>query len=284
MSVPARSGRRWLAGRVIVTAGLAYISSGADVAAIAAAASPDASIAPTGGVPPSPSATTPSAPRVQLMFAVANAEAYERVMALVADARLTAMDGEAFVVVGAFADARTGHELGRALQRRLGLPFELVYDPQHPQADLAWLNTTRAVAARSAVPPSPAPRLHTQQVGNVELRSARASRRGSASPSQQPRVRPEPPVVVAAALHYLYARPRDGRQRQLLAQSLGLAEEAIPASGAEAPSAIRIGVFRETRRSLQLLERRQEELRAMGIPVERHRRSPGTALLIGMTP
>lgn len=282
MSISARSGLRWLAGGVIVTAALACISSGADVAANAAAASRDAVIAPPSGVAPSPS-EAPAAPRVQLMFAVANAEAYERVMALVADARLTAMDGEAFVVVGAFADARTGHDLGRALQRRLGLPFELVYDPQHPQADLAWLNTTRAVAARSAVPPSPAPRLRAKQLENVVGPSALAFRRGSASPSQQPRVRPEPPVV-APALHYLVATPRTARQRELLALSLGLPAEAIPAPVATAPSAIRVGVFRETRRSLQLLERRQEELRALGIPVERHRRSPGAPLLIGMTP
>ena len=72
------------------------------------------------------------------MLAVPTADAYEQVMALVHDGRLTAMDGEAFVVVGEFADARQGHALGRALQRRLLLPFELVYDPLHPQADLAW--------------------------------------------------------------------------------------------------------------------------------------------------
>lgn len=77
-------------------------------------------------------------PRVRLMVAVPNANAYEQVMALVHAGQLTAMDGEAFVVVGEFTDARQGHALGRALQRRLRLPFELVYDTRHPQADLAW--------------------------------------------------------------------------------------------------------------------------------------------------
>jgi len=80
-----------------------------------------------------------AAPRVRLMLAVPDAAAYEQVMALVHNGQLTALDGEAFVVVGDFADARQGHALGRALQRRLRLPFELVYDPHHPQATQAWL-------------------------------------------------------------------------------------------------------------------------------------------------
>lgn len=84
--------------------------------------------------------------QVQLMFAVPDGEAYERVLALVHDARLTAMDGEAFLVVGSFADARVGHALGLSMQRRLRLAFELVYDAHHPQADLAWYRPSGSTA------------------------------------------------------------------------------------------------------------------------------------------
>lgn len=121
-------------------------------------------------------------PRVRLMLAVPTADAYEQVMALVHDGRLTAMDGEAFVVVGEFDDARQGHALGRALQRRLRLPFELVYDPLHPQADLAW------------APPLPT------------------------SPPLEPVVLAEP--TVAETLIYLYADPQTTDQAAKLASYL----------------------------------------------------------------
>ena len=116
------------------------------------------------------------------MLAVPTADAYEQVMALVHEGRLTAMDGEAFVVVGEFADARQGHALGRSLQRRLRLPFELVYDPLHPQADLAW------------APPLPA------------------------SPPLDPVVLEEP--TVAETLIYLYADPQTTDQASKLASYL----------------------------------------------------------------
>jgi hypothetical protein len=129
-------------------------------------------------------------PRVRLVVAVADADAYERTMALVADGRLTALDGEAFVVVGDFADARQGYSFGRALQRRLQLPFELIYEPDHPQADLAWTRQP-ALASRTQLEPQP--------------------------PAQLP---PEPLV-------YLYAVPQSALQRQRLAQLL---PEQMPSS------------------------------------------------------
>ena len=204
-------------------------------------------------------------PRVRLMLAVPDAEAYERAMALVADGRLTALDGEGFLVVGDFADAREGYRLGRALQRRLGLPFELVYDPHHPQADLAWLQ-------RPTIASQPQPRA-------AQLRPLQA---GDSEPLLQ-----EPLV-------YLYALPESEQQRRSLASLLA---RSAPGGGAVPPAPqagapVRVGVFRPTRAGRRLLAAQERRLAALSVP---HRRlqleasplaatatarvSPSTALL-----
>jgi hypothetical protein len=187
-------------------------------------------------------AATPSlaAPRVRLMVAVPDAAAYERVMALVHNAQLTAMDGEAFVVVGDFADAPQGHALGRALQRRLHLPFELVYDPHHPQADLAWAPASRP----PQLPPMPPP-LPTVA--------------GPAEP------------LVADTLLYLYAEPQNQQQATLLAHYLQQPSLLADTDG------VRVGVYRDTPKTRRMLLQREADLTALGIPVQRYRRSPGTS-------
>lgn len=170
------------------------------------------------------------------MLAVPTADAYEQVMALVHEGRLTAMDGEAFVVVGKFADARQGHALGQALQRRLRLPFELVYDPLHPQADLAWS------PSRPALEPL------------------------------VPAVLVEP--LVAESLIYLYANPKTPAQETSLASYLKQ-----PTLGADADG-VRVGVFRDAPKALRAFHLRQAELKALGIPVQSLRRTPGSPLAL----
>lgn len=186
------------------------------------------------------------------MVSVPNAEAYERVMALVHDGRITAMDGEAFVVVGDFADARQGHALGLALQRRLRLPFELVYDPLHPQANLALRPSAGSSQPirRSSLPAVPA--------------------------GLAPAVVADP--VVPESLIYLYADPRDQSQKQLLAQFLKL-----PLHDSD-PEGVRVGVYRDTARGVRLMRRQEVALQAIGIPLQRYRRTPGSGLAIALIP
>lgn len=176
------------------------------------------------------------------MLAVTSADAYEQVMALVHDGRLTAMDGEAFVVVGEFDDARQGHALGRALQRRLHLPFELVYDPLHPQADLAWAQpSAQTLGAR----PQPSPAL---------------------PPMAEP--------LLAESLIYLYADPQTTIQETKLAHYLKQPTLRPDADG------VRVGVFRETPKSMRAFRQREAELQALGIPVQSLRRTPGSSLAL----
>lgn len=187
-------------------------------------------------------------PLVELHVAVADAETYERVMALLANARLTAHQGEAFLVVGAFADARQAYAFGRSLQRRLQLPFELVYEPGHPQADLAWA-TTQPSASRD---------LHVSR--HVI---------SSGSPVQQPL--PQGPVAeiavteVPESLIYLYASPANEAQDRELAKwtlSTGAPRRA------DAKGRVRLGVFRDTKVGRRLLEAQLNRLQALGVSHE----------------
>jgi hypothetical protein len=190
-------------------------------------------------------------PRVRLMMAVPTADAYEQVMALVHDGRLTAMDGEAFVVVGEFEDAREGHALGRSLQRRLPLPFELVYDPLHPQADLAWASQLAQPLAARIQPLPPLPGLPPL-------------------PPLDPLVPAEP--LVAESLIFLYAYPQTTDQEAKLARYLK--QSSLPAD----TDGVRVGVYRETPKALRAFRLRQAELLALGISVQSLRRSPGSSL------
>ena len=141
-------------------------------------------------LPTSPSGAM-SAPRVQLMFAVPNAEAYQRVLALVHDAQLTAMEGEAFVVVGSFSDARVAHSVGLSMQSRLRLAFELVYDAHHPQADLAW---SRSLGSGSPAPLIPPPPLPATAAGGSGSRAVQHSPAAGVMPSPLPPPLPPPPL------------------------------------------------------------------------------------------
>jgi hypothetical protein len=188
-----------------------------------------------------------ASPRVRLLIAVPDAEAYEQVMALVHDGKLTAMDGEAFVVVGDFDDAVQVHALGIALQRKLKLPFELVYDPLHPQSDLAW--------------------------------TPKSSKVFSSGPSRSDATSSfVVDTVVAEPLIYLYANPRDEHQQRQLAQFLNRSELHPESQG------IRVGQFRDTPASTRLLRRQETSLQALGIPVQRYRRIPGSPTAVALVP
>lgn len=187
------------------------------------------------------------------MLAVPTADAYEQVMALVHEGRLTAMDGEAFVVVGEFDDARQGHALGRALQRRLRLPFELVYDPLHPQADLAWASELAQPLAMRIQPLPPLPGL--------------------------PPLPPLEQVAMAKSglpkrLIYLYADPKTTIQRAKLARYLNQTTLRSETDG------VRVGVYQDSLKALRSLRRREAELKALGIPAKSMRGNPDSTLAV----
>ena len=77
--------------------------------------------------------------KVQLLFPVESGGELDTLSVLTTQAKLVTVQGRTFVLVGEFTDAKVAFRLGKSLQRRVKLPFELSYDPGHPQANFAWL-------------------------------------------------------------------------------------------------------------------------------------------------
>lgn len=107
-------------------------------------------------------------PQVRLLFPVLTGQELGRLLALVPQATLLQINGQNYVLIGRFDDARVAHRLGRSLQARYGLPFDLAYDAGHPQLNLAWLRDEPAdlaearaaqvqAADRRGMPASPSP-------------------------------------------------------------------------------------------------------------------------------
>ena len=82
--------------------------------------------------------------------------------------------------------------------------------------------------------------------------------------------------VVAEALIYLYADPQTTDQVAKLARYLKQ-----PTLHAD-PDGVRVGVFRETTKSLRAFRLREAELQALEIPVQSLRRTPSSSLALAI--
>lgn len=75
--------------------------------------------------------------QVRLLIPILTGHELDQVRKLAPAASITTINGETFLEVGSFTDARVAHRLGRSIQKRLSIPFDLAYDPDHPQIALA---------------------------------------------------------------------------------------------------------------------------------------------------
>lgn len=90
------------------------------------------------------------APQVRLLFPVLTGEEFDQLLPLAPQATLIQINGSTYVLIAEFPDARVAHRLGSTIQRRLRIPFDLAYDPGHPQLDLARQQQSRAAAAAAS--------------------------------------------------------------------------------------------------------------------------------------
>lgn len=114
-------------------------------------------------------------PQVRLLFPVMTGLELEQLVDLVPQATLLEIDEQNYVLVGRFGDARVAHRLGRSLQKRVGIPFDLAYDPGHPQLNLAWLRDEPVELARSGSSrtSSPIPSPGEQRSGPTDVQLLR---------------------------------------------------------------------------------------------------------------
>lgn len=82
-------------------------------------------------------AATPAKAKVRLLFPILTGRELELLAAMVPEATIVEINGASFVQVASFEDARVAHELGRSIQRRVAIPFDLAFDPNDPQLALA---------------------------------------------------------------------------------------------------------------------------------------------------
>jgi hypothetical protein len=98
-----------------------------------------------------------SGKQVRLLIPILTGSELDQVRKIAPSASIVTINGETFLEVGSFTDARVAHRLGRSIQNRLAIPFDLAYDPGHPQIALALGPETspKAVAKlpHSAAPP-----------------------------------------------------------------------------------------------------------------------------------
>jgi hypothetical protein len=104
---------------------------------------------------------------VRLLIPILTGAELDQVRQLAPKAAIVTINGGTFLEVGAFTDARVAHRLGRSIQKRLAIPFDLAYDPDHPQVDLALgdepLKPSQTIAQQAsavqqlAVAPAPQP-------------------------------------------------------------------------------------------------------------------------------
>lgn len=76
--------------------------------------------------------------QVRLLIPILTGGELDQLRSLAPAAPLVSIDGATYLELGTFADARVAHRLGRSIQKRLAIPFDLAYDPDHPQVAIAF--------------------------------------------------------------------------------------------------------------------------------------------------
>lgn len=235
-------------------------------------------------------------PSVRLLFPILNGNELDQLLPLAPDAQLVTVGGNPFIQLAHFADARIAHRLGRSIQRRVALPFDLAYDPGHPQLDLALRGALWQEDEPLARAFSPAWPLQPEGSGPLWPRAMPPSPEPLARkqlPPTQPPAHPWLGTVAIAALElgvpisraqpgendqidYLYVRLRQPAEVKRLQQVLPIQDLVLE----EDSYLARVGVFTRSKRGRILMAEKVEKLSQAGIqpvrllPAPSARRAP----------
>lgn len=184
---------------------------------------------------------------VQLLIPLLQGDELKRLQSLAPGAVVVEINGGRFVRLGSFADARVAYRLGRAIQRRFKQPFDLAYEPGHPQLDGAWLAELGQAQPPTPLVPQPSPdQTSSAPASGTDWAAAgvRVSRAGLAR-------NPE--------LDYLLVSVQDPAALQRL-QLLTPVQELLLHDGM---ALARVGVFTRSSHGQRLLEQRLLSLRGL---------------------
>lgn len=246
---------------------------------------------------PCPAIANALAPAVQLLVPLESGHELELLLPKAPQAQLVRVNNRDFVSLGRFQDARVAYRLGRTFQRHTQLPFELAYDPGHPDTDGTWLasesqGTRIKTVARRVSGPS-------KTAGGKNLNPGRAELLGGtlvAGRTQDQWLNPThtlPPLPPAATephhrqqsliqavaiapvtrpslatvnpqLHYLYARLSSTSDLLTLKQHATVTE----VTELNGQFLARVGVFTSSRQGRRLLRHQADRLAAIGYDLE----------------
>ena len=189
---------------------------------------------------------------VQLIVPVKTGLEYARIQALLPGVKILEMIGRVYVLVSESPRALQAYELGRKLQARLGVGFELAYSDGHPDLNLAWMGAVFAdlaaapkpvdptVADRVARQPAPAPEPGSaKDLQGLELRSPWLAAAVKAPPASEP-VAPNPAAALQAAEPIRTATPEQRAVEPVKTASAEAATEPSPAPAAMTTAAVAV--------------------------------------------
>ena len=155
--------------------------------------------------------------QVRLLIPIITGLELDQVRKIAPTASIVTINGETFLEVGSFTDARVAHRLGRSIQKRLAIPFDLAYDPGHPQIALA-------------LGPEPSPKA----VAELARSSAAPVVAAIAKPSPQPKPAASDPIWSPLAMRLEAAAQVEPEN---VASTAMVAERSLPDTQPEPQSA-----------------------------------------------
>lgn len=240
-------------------------------------------------------ANAPS-PAVQLLVPIESGHELGLVLPKAPQAQLVRVNDRDFVSLGRFQDARVAYRLGRTFQRHTQLPFELAYDPDHPDAGGTWLaretqGTHNETLAKTFRAPSEPAHENPVNPGGAELLGGAliAGRTQHQWLSAIPALPPLPTSVVGLGqqrqhliqavaiapvtrpslatvnpdLHYLFVRLQTTKDLVALKQHATVTE----VTERNGQLLARVGAYYPTHRGTQLLKRQSQLLSGLGFHV-----------------
>ena len=79
--------------------------------------------------------------KVRLLFPIEKGNELDLLSGMIYGPKIVVYDNRSFVFVSEFKDATVAYRLGKYLQKKTKLPFEISYDAGHPQSSQNWLKS-----------------------------------------------------------------------------------------------------------------------------------------------
>ena len=101
---------------------------------------------------------------VQLLVDIKTGLELNQIRTLIPTAKVLEKSGKVFVYVTQTKNARTAYNLGKSLQDKFNITFNLAYSEGHPDLNLAWMESLNNTVAKKVVPALPTNKPSSKEV------------------------------------------------------------------------------------------------------------------------